>query len=152
MRVFASHGVVRNRNRQAEPAKRKENAMKNMNRISFVAVFAAILTLAFNARADGIAASPKVLQMMNERAATHSVVSGPVYTVSYSTPGPEAIAASPKVRQMLADRRVVVSGVPTTEVVSAGYKPTGPDGVTASPKVRSQLNERSTPIMIAPLK
>jgi hypothetical protein len=126
--------------------------MKNMKKISLAAVFAAIFTLVNHASAEGIAASPKVQQMLNERAATHSVASAPVYTVTYRTPGYEALAASPKVRQMLADRRVVVSGVPTTEVVSAGYKPTGPDGVTASPKVRSQLNERSTPIMIAPLK
>jgi hypothetical protein len=125
--------------------------MKNLSKISLAPVFAVMFTLANNAFADGIAASPKVQQMLNERAA-RSVASAPASTITYRTPGLDGITASPKVRQTLANRKVVVGGAPAVEVTSAGYNPSGMDEVAASPRLRSQLNERSTPIVIAPLK
>ncbi len=133
--------------------------MKNLNSILFAAAIAATFSLANNASAqfkpttdDGIAASPKVRQMLNERAAAARVatVTSSVM-VTYRNPA-DGVTASPKVRQMFAERKVVVSGAPTTEVASAVYNPTGADGVTASPKLRQQLDERSTQIIIAPLK
>ena len=123
--------------------------MKTLSRITLAAAFAAVFTLANNASADGIAASPKVQQMLNERAA-RSIVSAPVSTVTLQTSGREGITGSPKVLQILAERKV--SGASETDVVSAGYNPTGADGVTASPKLRAQINERSAPVIIAPLK
>lgn len=134
--------------------------MKNLNSILFAAAIAAMFSLANNASAqfkpttdDGIAASPKVRQMLNERAAAaRASISVPAATLTYRTQGLEGVTASPKVRQMLAERKVVVSGAGTFEVATVGYRPTGSDGVTASPKLRAQLDERSTSIIIAPLK
>lgn len=139
---------------------KKDKNMKNQNSILFAAAIAAILSLANNASAqykptgnDGITASPKLRQMLNERAASAwASVSTPAVTVTYRTPGLEGVTASPKVRQMLAERKMVVSGAPAVEVATVGYSPTGTDGVTASPKLRAQLNEHSAPINIAPLK
>ena len=133
--------------------------MKNLSRVLSVAAVAATLSLANNASAqykptgnDGIAASPKVRQMLNERAAAWASVSVPAATVTYRTPALEGVTASPKVRQMLAERKGGVSGASAVEVATAAYRPTGTDGITASPKLREQLNERSAPILIAPLK
>ena len=133
--------------------------MKNLNKILFATVLAATFSLARNASAqykptgdDGITASPKVRQMLNERAAATRVASAtPSVTVTYRNPA-DGVTASPKVRQMLAERKVVVSGTPSAEVASAGYRATGADGITASPKLRQQLDERTTQVMIAPLK
>jgi len=134
--------------------------MKNVNKTLFAAVLAATFSLATTASAqlkptsdDGIAASPKVRQMLNERApVARAGISAPAATVTYETPGLKDVTASPKVNQMLAERKMVASGAHNAEVATAGYRPTGADGVTASPKVRSQLDERSTPMLIAPLK
>jgi hypothetical protein len=125
----------------------------------FATAIAAIFSLANNANAqlkpatdDGIAASPKVRQMLEERAtAALPTVSVAIPTVSYKTEL-EGVTASPKAREMLGERRVVVSGTPSLEVTTSSYRPTGADGVTASPKLREQLDERSAPIIIAPLK
>ncbi|MGH7971050.1 MAG: hypothetical protein ACREIC_20200 [Limisphaerales bacterium] len=132
--------------------------MKNLNTILFAAALTATFSFASNASAqfkpttdDGITASPKVRQMLNERAASRQIVSVPAVTVTYRNPA-DGVTGSPKVLQMLAERKVVVSGSPAAEVASAAYRPTGADGVTASPKLRAQLGERSTPIIIAPLK
>jgi hypothetical protein len=125
--------------------------MKNLTQITLAAAFAAIVTLANTASADGIAASPKVAQQLSERAA-QPVASTPVSTVVYRTPKLENLAASPKVHQNLAERKIVVSGTPSAEVASASYNPTGADGITASPKQRAQFNERNVSIVIAPLK
>ncbi len=159
VRDSAPCGVVKDKNWRAWPAK-KDKIMKNLNKILFATVLAATFSLANNASAqykptgdDGITASPKVRQMLNERAAAaRPALSVPVAGVIYRTPGLEGVTASPKVRQMLAERKVVVSGTPSVEVASAGYRATGPDGITASPKLRQQLDERGTQITIAPLK
>ena len=95
---------------------------------------------------DGIAASPKVRQFLNEKKAAATATST---TVSSTTSIDERIAASPKVRQMLDERRTVMSA-PSGSV--AGYRATGDDGITASPKVRQQLNERGSQFMVAPVK
>ncbi len=133
--------------------------MKNLNKVLFAAAIAATMSLANNASAqykptgdDGITASPKVRQMLNEReAATFVASTTPSVTITYHNPA-DGVTASPKVLQMLAERKVVVSGAPPTELAVAGYQPTGADGITASPKLREQLDEHSAPIIIAPLK
>ena len=133
--------------------------MKNLNKVLFAAAMVATVSLATTASAqykptgdDGVTASPKVRQMLNERAAARRVAPPTEsVTVTYRNPA-DGVTASPKVRQMLADRKVVVGGARQTEVASAVYRPTGADGITASPKLREQLNSRGTPIMIAPLK
>jgi hypothetical protein len=133
--------------------------MKTLNSILFAAAVSATVGLANNASAqykptgdDGVTASPKVRQMLNERAAATRIAAlTPAVVVSYRNPA-DGVTASPKLRQMLAERKVVVSGTPSTEVAAAVYRPTATDGITASPKLREQLNERSNQIIIAPLK
>jgi hypothetical protein len=133
--------------------------MKNLNKALLGAAIAATLSLANTASAqytptgdDGITASPKVRQMLDERAASSRIApANTTVAVTYRNPA-DGITASPKVRQMLAERRVVVSGAASIEVAAAGYRPTGADSITASPKLREQLNARSTAIMVAPLK
>jgi len=139
----------------------RPNRNKNMKKFSTIAMItavAAMFSLTTSAKAqsqvvgeDGIAASPKVRQMLNERKA-NSAVSAKAASVGYQAKADDGIAASPKVRQLLNERKTVASTL-STGVASAGYRATGEDGITASPKVRQQLNERGhARIMIAPLK
>src|SRR5215471_20877631 len=81
---------------------------------------------------DGIAASPKVRQMLNERKAQVAVsTAAPTAPMITATaPKNTQIAASPKVRQHVRERSQVP--VVTAETEVAGY--TGADGITASPK------------------
>lgn len=133
--------------------------MKNMNRITFAAAVAASLSLIASASAqfkpveeDGIAASPKIRQMLNERKADANPAPAEGGSVGYQATGRDGITAPPSVRQRLSERKVITS-TPSTAFASVGYQATGEDGITASPKVRQQLNERGgTPVMIAPLK
>ena len=134
--------------------------MKTLNKILFAAAFATAFSLANQASAqykptgdDGVTASPRVRQMLNERAAAARVApSIPGGTITYQAPRQEGVAASPKVHQLLAAQKVIVSATPSSEVASAGYRATGSDGIAASPRVRQLLNERNTTFMIAPVK
>jgi hypothetical protein len=134
--------------------------MNKMNKTLFPAALAAILTLASNANAqykptgnDGITASPKVRQMLSERAAVApEAASIPIAAATSRTSGPDGVTASPKLRQTLPERAVAVPGSSSAEVASAGYRATGDDGITASPKFPQQLNERNATIMVAPVK
>ena len=97
---------------------------------------------------EGIAASPKVRAMLDERC--KSLCTAPAQVTTTQTFIRQTdVAASPKVQQMRAER-VVGPVVHTTE--TAGYHATGADGITASPKVRAQLDERRQAVEIAPLK
>ena len=90
--------------------------------------------------------------MLNERAAAARVAPvTPTVTVTYRNPA-AGVTASPKTLQLLAERRVVVSGIPSTEVATAGYRATRADGITTSPKLRQQIGERGPTVMIAPVK
>ncbi len=137
----------------------KGNEMKNLDKILFVAVFAAISSMAGQASAqyqatgaDGITASPKLRQQLSERTRVPSGTSMTVATVGYRAAGEDGIAASPKLREFI-DQRKAVAPAPGAVVASAGYRATGVDGITASPKLRQQLDERVLqPTMIAPLK
>lgn len=132
--------------------------MKNL-KVLLATAIAAIFSLSSNASVqyqptgeDGITASPKIQQQLDERKAAARVVSvAPSGSVIYRYPA-EGITASPKVREMLAQQKVVMSPAPLAEVASGPYQATGADGITASPKLRQQLNERSTAVIIAPLK
>jgi outer membrane murein-binding lipoprotein Lpp len=137
--------------------------MKTLNRILLAAVLATTFSLAGSANAqykvnedDGIAASPKVRQMLNERKAARAQPAAAKYVVAFtvSTKVDDGIAASPRLRQQLAERKAMAQARSTSgsTVASAGYKATGSDGITASPRTRQQLNERSAPIMVAPVK
>jgi hypothetical protein len=117
---------------------------------------AGVFTLTANAQyrptgEDGITASPRLRQQLNEQKKVASTPSATAVSVGYKIAADDGIAASPRLRQQLNERKTVVS-VPSSAVASVGYKPTGNDGITASPKLREQLNEHGSEFMIAPLK
>lgn len=132
--------------------------MKNMKAFLIVAALAATFSVTSRANAqnqlagdDGIAASPKFRQFLNEHKKVANTPSATVAAVGYQATGDDGIAASPRMRQQINERKTVAS-TPSTTVTSVGYQPTGADGITASPKRRQQLNEHSTQFMVAPLK
>ena len=141
--------------------KEKDNIMKNLNKALLVAAIAAVFGLANQASAqsqlfgdDGIAASPKVRQQLNEQKA-RSAATMTLTPTGYVIREDSGIAASPKVREALEERRIVKTVVVEPSATArAGYRPTGDDGITASPKLRQQLDQRAAqePVMIAPLK
>ena len=130
--------------------------MKNSNKILLFLAIASTLTLASQASAqyqgvsgDGIAASPKVREQMDQSKKTATLHSG---QSAWSGFLQNAFTASPKLREQL-EQRAVARSEPSTAVVSTGYNATGADGITASPKGRQQLDEQSSQqVMIAPLK
>ena len=127
--------------------------MKSQNKLVIVTVTAIAALFITQAKAqyravgdDGIAASPKVRQMLNARArsAATTQAAPAVASVGYRAVGADGIAASPKVRQALNERERSATVVPTsTAVASVGYRAVGDDGIAASPKLRGQLNQRS---------
>lgn len=130
--------------------------MKILNRILFAAATAASLTLASSAFAqyqpvgnDGIAASPKLRQMLNDT----SVRVAPAHA-SAAVAGvcceDNNIVASPKVRQTLAAQPKCCGATPKDTLASTTAQPN--DGIFASPKLRQQLNERPQQFQIAPVK
>jgi hypothetical protein len=139
--------------------------MKNVNRILFAAAIATAFNLAGIANAqvgpndrDGIAASPKVRQMLNERAASarpgavvHQHETSTVASAGQPAARSVEIAASPKVQQALNERRTT-AGASGNQVASVGYQATGADGISAAPKLRQQLNERHATFTVAPVK
>jgi hypothetical protein len=138
----------------ANPAPNRKKNMKNANRLLIAAAALSVFASAGQSTAfasDGIAASPKVRQMLNERPKAVAAQQVETKQVTTMLVLPQAtIAASPKVQQMLNERmRATVAEV---GMQTAGYKPTGSDGITASPKARQMLNERPQTIEIAPLK
>jgi len=142
--------------------------MKTLNQILSAAVLVTTISLASNASAqykineeDGIAASPRVRQMLNERKASAAVAAlasknhatTTVASAGFRVTQNDGIAASPKTRQLLNEQARRSTAIPSsTAVASAGYKATGADGITASPRLRQQLNEQSVTIMVAPVK
>ena len=130
--------------------------MKKINYPIIVAVAGLLIASAGQVKAgdsssccnDGIAASPKVRAMIDERC--NSMCAAPSHgTVTATTTPHTAFAASPKVQQMRNEKAIAaVQSAPET----AGYRATGTDGVTASPKTRAMLDERRSTAEIAPLK
>ncbi len=110
-----------------------------MSQILFAFAIATTLGIATHANAqfkvnedDGIAASPRVRQMLNERKASKAAAAilkiAPTTDLyaGYRAVGSDGIAASPKVRQMLDEQRVSrIVTTPSQETVIAGYRPVG---------------------------
>jgi len=131
--------------------------MKNTNRFLVAAAAIALFASAGQVYAqyqafgdDGIAASPKVRQMLEERKARSAPVVAPEVT-TYQGRTSDNVAASPKVQQMRKERQAIAAAPRNTANV-AGYRATGDDGITASPKVRAMLDQRRQTVEIAPLK
>ena len=128
--------------------------MKSSNRLLIAAAALALFASAGQIKAqsqavgdDGITASPKVRQMLNEQKARN--VAPQQVTINLIT-SQATIAGSPKVQQMRNER--MSEPVLQTGTEIAGYRPTGADGITASPKVRQALEESRQTVEIAPLK
>src|SRR5437867_2200373 len=105
--------------------------MKNTNRSLIATAAVALFASAGQSRAqyqavgdDGIAASPKARQMLNERKAR-----------TYQAIPQDSVAALPKVQQMRKEQNALAA-TPRPAPETAGYRATGSDGITASPKVR----------------
>ena len=138
----------------------KSNDMKNRNLILILAAATALLASTSQSKAqyravgdDGMAASPKLRQFMNERGKpmVKGARSTAVVSVGYRATGVDGITASPKLRQFINDSRGVES-TPSAVVAKLGYRATGDDGITASPKYRQFLDEHKSAYQIAPLK
>src|SRR6266581_4729443 len=112
--------------------------MKNANRFLIAAAALALFASAGQIQAqsqavgdDGIAASPKVRQMLNERKA--SAAASQQVTINLIVPQ-TTFAASPKVQQMRKEQNTLAP-TPGPALQITGYKATGSDGIAASPKV-----------------
>ena len=100
---------------------------------------------------DGIAASPKVRQMLNEHKANFTKVSPANPAVVVQTTCAPTIAASPKVSQFLAEQRANQAALKAEP--SSAQPQVAQNGIAASPRVQKEISERTTPaIQIAPLK
>lgn len=149
-------GVLRGEGCQKGPQQKDRGNMKKLSYPIIAAVAGLLIVSASPARAggsssccdDGIAASPKVSAMLNERC--KSQCAAPAQAIASTIKSSALVAASPKVQQMRSERpsATVIQAAPET----AGYRPTGWDGVTASPKVRAMLDEHSRAVEVAPLK
>jgi len=132
--------------------------MKNTNRFLIAAAAAILLASAGQSRAqyqavgdDGIAASPKVRQMLEERKDRSACCVTPTQVTTHQASPRDNVAASPKVQQMRKEQNALAA-TPGQRSLTAGYSATGGDGITASPKVRAMLDERRQTVEIAPLK
>jgi hypothetical protein len=139
---------------------KESNTMKNTNLILILTAAVALLASTSQGKAqyratgdDGITASPKLRQFINERSKpmVKGTTSTAVASVGYRATGVDGITASPKLRQFINDSRGVES-TSGTVVAKAGYRATGDDGITASPKLRQFLDEHKGAYQIAPLK
>ena len=132
--------------------------MKNLKHLLFTAAVLATLSLAYSAGAQGkasfgdrLVASPKAREMINERVAGKRANAAlPFAVVTYRTAALEGIAASPRVRQILAEKKVVLSVAPYTEVASGTPRWSGADDKTASPNWPAQPDQSSAPVILAP--
>ncbi len=102
---------------------------------------------------DGIAASPRMRQALNEHKASAKVtaVSPAKHTCCTIASAGDRIAASPRLRQQLDDAKKTSVAASST-MTTVGYQATGKDGITASPRLRQQLEETPTTILVAPVK
>ena len=123
--------------------------MKNTRYFLIVAAALAVFASAGQAKAggssccsgsccdDGIAASPKVRAMLDERCKSKCVTSVPatVNTITRQTD----IAASPRVQQMRNEPMQATVTVIQTAPETVGYQPTGPDGCSPATRTKHRL-------------
>ena len=120
--------------------------MKIANRLTILASAALVLGWAVQAKAqyqavgdDGIAASPKLRQILSERKANRFAMGAGEFA-DYPSGNSDQIAASPKLRETLNEEAPAVTAETGGKV--PGYRPVGEDGIAASPKLRQMLDER----------
>src|SRR5438132_13173002 len=104
---------------------------------------------------DGIAASPRLRAILNERAdaaACRCAEATSFRDAGYKAIGDDGIAEWPKMRAMLNERQAAVGGVGSGVETSTGTGYKGDDGVAASPKMRAILNEQKRRFEVAAVK
>ena len=120
--------------------------MKKMQTLGIAVMTVALIAPAIAANAqslatsdDGISASPKVRQRLEERRATFNVAPSTTTQASTTQPTGDGIAASPKIRAQLEERYAATRAVfnPTAFASSTTRSPN--DGIAASPKLRSPV-------------
>jgi len=100
---------------------------------------------------DGITASPRVRQQLNERASAKSAPATYAVAATAVPLAADGIAASPKLRAQMDERKASTAAVADVAVTTTRNEN---DGIAASPKVRQQMRDRgtSTQVEIAPVK
>jgi hypothetical protein len=87
---------------------------------------------------DGIAASPRLRQMMDDRCALHTAMGGSETIVGEGTGARVSTTQGTYFAQN--DQR---TGMPNYQLQSMGFhKTTGDDGIAASPRLRQMMNDR----------
>ena len=131
--------------------------MKTMNRILLGATVTMVLGSLNYALAqaqmsgpNGLAASPKVRQMLSERPAKSAEAAPTAAASQTSNQSAAMLAGSPKARQMAQDNAKSTVADTTSGVVASTQGKA--DAIAASPKVRAQMDERPVQFQIAPLK
>src|SRR5438093_2607689 len=99
----------------------KENNMKNTHRFLIAAAAFALFASAGQASAqyqavgdDGIAASPKLRQILNERKARTAVPAVEAQVTTYQGGTSDNVAASPKVQEMRKQQKAIAAAPRTT--------------------------------------
>jgi hypothetical protein len=88
---------------------------------------------------DGIAASPRLRQQMDDRRAMQTAMGGSEIAVSAGTSG--KVSSTQGTYMVHNEQRVVT---PNYEWQNTGsYKTTGNDGIAASPRLRQMMNDRA---------
>jgi hypothetical protein len=98
---------------------------------------------------DGITASPRLRQQLDERKAAPAAAVAPTVVVKPAS-SDVPIAASPRLQQAMAERGSTTVTPAVAVVTSTTARPN--DGIAASPKLREQLNERAPAFQVAPIK
>jgi len=104
---------------------------------------------------DGIAASPRLRQKLNEQTVGwHSASAGSDNIALNRAPG-DGIAASPKVQMQLEERKRngEIGAASSSASIAASTTRVPNDGIAASPKLREQMRQYPAPpqVEIAPI-
>jgi len=133
--------------------------MKSLNKVLLVSATVAALSVVAQTTPqyqrvadDGIAASPRLRQFLNENGErmVKDMPATAASPVGYQAMSEDNIAASPRLREFLNDGRIMSDTPSTPALHEDSYRSTDESGVTASPRLREQLNERRAPLMGAP--
>ena len=118
--------------------------MTKLNQILLTVAVAGTINMANSASAqyraagdDGIAASPKVRQMLDERQRSKDFALASQPAAHYPAAVGDGIAASPKLRMVLDEQKRSTAVIPPSTAI-AGYRAVGADGIAASPNCASR--------------
>jgi hypothetical protein len=123
--------------------------MKKMNKLVITSIAMATLIPALHANAqykatgdDGITASPRLRQRLNEQGMVSPSVAASTDNVAYVPATPGRIAASPRARAQMDERNLVAVTVSPVATVATRKTRSPVDGIAASPKLLEQMRDR----------